>query len=113
MDEGMSRFEYHVLLALAEGPLHGYAVTSAVETESDGAVRPRAGSLYRVLARLMGWGWVEEAEPVHPDEPHPGRTRRYYALTAHGRAALAAESRRLRRAAALAERRLRAAEGSS
>lgn len=109
----MSTLEYHVLLAMASGPLYGYAIKEAVETESQGAVTPRAGSLYRVIARLMSRGLVKEATPEGDVEPHPGRERKYYALTTEGRAGLGEEARRLRAAAALAERRLRMAGGSS
>jgi DNA-binding PadR family transcriptional regulator len=113
MSEGSapSRLEYHVLLAMAEGPRYGYAIKSAVEAESDGTLTPRAGSLYRVVARLMTEGLVRETEAAEDAEPHPGRTRRYYALTPEGRAALAEEARRLKAAAALAEWRLKAASG--
>lgn len=103
---GLSTFEYHVLLALASGPLHGYAVKDAVAVESGGTLEPRAGSMYRVIARLMTSGLVDEAEPESPAGPHPGLARKYYALTPKGRAALAAEARRLARAATLAEKRL-------
>jgi DNA-binding PadR family transcriptional regulator len=103
----VSDLEYHVLLALAAGPLHGYAVKQRVETESRGTLTPQPGSLYRVLARLMTAGLVSETDPAGPQEPHPGLARRYYALTAGGRRALAAEARRLKGAAALAEKRLR------
>jgi len=110
---GMSTLEYHVLLAMASGPLYGYAIKEAVEADSLGAVRPRAGSLYRVIARLISWGFVGEAAPAGEVEPHPGRTRRYYALTREGRAALAEEAARLKGVAALARKRLRVAgEGS-
>ena len=102
----MSLLEYHVLLALAGGPLHGYAVKQRVELESDGSLAPQAGSLYRVIARLMTSGLVAETDPPAAPEPHPGLARRYYALTAPGRRALAAEARRLKDAAALAEKRL-------
>lgn len=108
---GLSPIEYHVLLAMAEGPRYGYAIKEAVESESQGTLRPRAGSLYRVIARLMVHGFVSEAEPAEPPEPHPGLTRRYYALTPEGREVLASEARRLRAAAALAEDRLRLLEG--
>lgn len=109
---GMSALDYHVLLAMARAPRYGYAIREAVEAESAGAVTPRPGSLYRVLARLMAEGLVDEAE--HRDlEPHPGRARRYYGLTAAGRAALAAEASRLKDAAALAEERLGTAEGGA
>jgi PadR family transcriptional regulator PadR len=108
---GMSTLEYHVLLALAEGPRYGYAVKDAVVEESGGALTPRAGSLYRVLARLMTSGLVAEAEPEREPSPHPGLARRYYGLTADGRKALAAEAARLKRSAALAEERLGPARG--
>jgi PadR family transcriptional regulator PadR len=110
-ESGMSSLEYHVLLAMAESPLYGYAIKERVESESGGAVTPRAGSLYRVIARLMSWGLVEEAAPEGRIEPHPGRERKYYALTPEGRVALRGEARRLKAAALLAERRLRAAGG--
>jgi DNA-binding PadR family transcriptional regulator len=110
-DADMSTLEYHVLLAMADGPLYGYAIKDAVEHESAGALTPRAGSLYRVLARLMASGLVAEAEPAEAAPPHPGLARKYYGLTGSGRAALAAEARRLKGAAALAEERLRVAEG--
>ena len=102
----LSSLEYHVLLALAGGALYGYALKEAVVEESGGALTPRAGSLYRVLARLMGWGLVEEVGPPEPAQPHPGLERKYYALTARGRDALMEEAARLREAAVLAERRL-------
>lgn len=112
-DGGMSTLEYHVLLAMAAGPLYGYAIKEAVETESRGAVTPRAGSLYRVIARLLARGLVRESTPRGDVEPHPGRERKYYALTTEGRATLLEEARRLKAAVALAERRLRVAGGSS
>lgn len=108
---GLSPIEYHVLLAMAEGPRYGYAVKEAVEVESQGALSPRAGSLYRVIARLMSHGLVTEADPEEAPEPHPGLARKYYGLTPGGREVLAREARRLRGAAALAEERLGLLEG--
>jgi DNA-binding PadR family transcriptional regulator len=102
---GMSTFEYHVLLALASGPLHGYAIKDAVAEESAGTITPRAGSMYRVIARLMASGLVTETKSQDPT-PHPGLARKYFALNARGRAALAAEARRLIGAARVAEKRL-------
>ena len=107
----MSRLEYHVLLAMADGPLYGYAIKEAVESESAGSLTPRAGSLYRVLARLMTSQLVQEAEPAEAAAPHPGLARRYYGLTETGRETLAAQARLLKDAAALAEKRLGMAEG--
>lgn len=107
----MNPLEYHLLLALAEGPRHGYAIKDAITAESGGTVSPRAGTLYRLLARLMGMGFVGETRPSEEPGPHPGLARRYYELTAAGRRALAAEAQRLQHAAALAEKRLGLAEG--
>ena len=108
----MNALEYHVLLALASGPLHGYAVKDAIVAESSGALVPRAGSLYRVLARMLTAGLVRETSPA--DAPaHPGLARRYYALTARGRAALGEEARRLMQTALVAEKRLGIARSRS
>lgn len=107
----MSKLEYHVMLALANGPLHGYAIKDAVPSESGGALTPLPGTLYRVVARLMTGGFVTEVEPAGATPPHPGLPRRYYGLTAAGRRALAAEAQRLKQAARLAEARLGMSEG--
>ena len=109
--DGLSNLEYHVLLSLAQGALYGYAIKDSVESESAGTLTPRAGSLYRVLARLMTWALVTEADPEESVSPHPGLARKYYGLTAKGREALAFEAHRLKGAAALAEQRLRLGEG--
>ena len=110
-DDALSRLEYHVLLAMAPRPLYGYALKEAVEEESQGALAPRAASLYRILARLMERGLVEEAAPP-PDTPaHPGRPRQYSGLTGAGRGLLAEEAARLHGASALDRERLGTAEG--
>lgn|SRR5512147_917603 len=102
--------EYHVLLALAAGPRHGYAIKDAVAAESGGVLTPRAGSLYRVIARLLSTRLVTEVEPADAP-PHPGVPRRYYAITAAGRRALSAEAQRLERIASVAQKRLGLARG--
>lgn len=106
IEGGISNLEFHVLLALASEPMYGYAITAAVAEESGGAFNPRAGTLYRILARLMTWRLVEELEAPEDAESHPGRPRRWYALSTEGRQTLAAESERLKSMAALADRRL-------
>ena len=107
----MSLLEYHVLLALAAGPLYGYAIKETVARESVGTVTPRAGSLYRVISRLTAAGLVVEAPPAEEPPPHPGHARRYYALTAAGRRELSTEASRLKRSAAMAQKRLGVAQG--
>ncbi len=96
---------FHVLLALAEGPKHGYAISSAVEEASRGAVRMGPGTLYGSLQRMGAAGLVAEAEGVESDASHEDR-RRYYVLTDAGRSALEAETARLAHAASLARARL-------
>lgn len=108
----MSLLEYYVLLALSSGARHGYAIKDAVAADSGGAETPRAGNLYRIIARLITAGWVRESQPA--DAPaHPGIARRYYTLTAAGRRALAAQAARLKDAATAAEKRLRDMPGRS
>jgi len=92
---------FHVLLALAEGPKHGYAVSSAVEEASRGSVRMGPGTLYGSLQRMESAGLVAEAGDVESDASHEDR-RRYYELTAEGRAALEAEAARLAHAVTVA-----------
>jgi len=89
--------EFHVLLALMDGARYGYAIMKTVDAESGGRISPEIGSLYRMLARLMSGGLVEETDAPRDAEPtHPGRDRRYYRLTSRGRAVALAEARRLR-----------------
>jgi DNA-binding PadR family transcriptional regulator len=88
----LSEPAFLVLTALAEEPLHGYAVVRAVEALSDGRVRLRVGTLYGVLDRLVADGLAEHDR----EEVHQGRLRRYYRLTDAGVRALSAEVARLR-----------------
>lgn len=107
VDGGLSRLEFHVLLSLAGGALYGYAITDAIEDASEGTLTPRAGTLYRVIARLMAWGLVDEVAPPEDAGQHPGRPRRWYALTGEGRAFLSEEAQRMRALADRASRTLR------
>lgn len=79
--------DFHILLALLERPRHGYEIMKEVERESGGTVRLEVGTLYRLLARLLEAGWLEEGE-------EDGR-RRNYRLTRQGRRTLRAEAERL------------------
>jgi DNA-binding PadR family transcriptional regulator len=112
----LTALEFHVLLVLAKKTLHGYAMLKGIEGESGGAVSPEVGTLYRVLARMMSSGLVEETSaPASAPRVHRGRSRRYYRLTREGRTLLKAEARRLASAVEIA--RIRAilpqwAEGS-
>ena len=77
----------HILLALSEGPIHGYGILQSVR-ERSGAVRLGTGSLYRHLSRLIAAGLVAEVQPAPSADPRRGSS---YRLTARGRQALSEE----------------------
>ncbi len=106
-DGSLSPIEYHLLLAVAGEPMHGYAIGRAIGEESEGSLTPSAGSLYRVIARMMARGWMAETKPPADAAPHPGRERRYYELTPAGRQTLTEETDRRVRVADMARQRLR------
>jgi DNA-binding PadR family transcriptional regulator len=85
--------QFHVLVALTEGEMHGYAIMQAVEKSSSGIVRMGPASLYGTLKRLVDSGWAEEL--AHRPVPGDDQRRRYYRLTALGRQVCAAEADRL------------------
>jgi DNA-binding PadR family transcriptional regulator len=83
---------FQVLLVLAGGEAHGYAVMQEVAELTAGAVRLGPGTLYRTIGRLLADGLIEECEGSDPDAPHDARRRRYR-LTGPGRRAVEAEAR--------------------
>lgn len=96
---------FHVLLALADGPKHGYAVMMEVERRSGSRVRLGPGTLYGITKRLLADGLVAEQGETRYAELDRGRRRRTYRLTPLGRAVAEAESRRLERLLDLARAR--------
>ena len=93
-----------VLTALADAPRHGYAIIQEVLAISDGHSRLSTGTLYTALDRLLQQGLVR----IESEQVVSGRLRRTFALTDQGQDVLAQEAKRLRGAAAEAERRLKA-----
>lgn len=87
---------FQVLLALASGQSHGYAVMGFVDQLTDGQVRLGPGTLYRTLARLVADELVSESEVSDPSAPHDAR-RRYYRLTPLGAQAVREEAELLAR----------------
>ena len=81
---------FEILIALADQPLHGYAVMQEVAARS--GTRLRAGTLYRAIDRLLTEGHIEEVTAATSDGD--GR-RRYYRLTKLGRRVAMAEAQRL------------------
>ena len=84
----------HILVALAPGEKHGYAIMRDVEALSDGAVRMGPGTLYGSVKRMLADGLIEEAH-ARPDPQLDDQRRRYYRLTALGEQVRAAELTRL------------------
>lgn len=99
----LTSVSFEILLALARGARHGYAIMRDVEKRTGGAITLHPGSLYRALARLAEEGLVDEVED-HPGQEADGR-RRYYALTRLGKRVAASEARRLERQVAAARNR--------
>ena len=94
-----------MLVALAEGPRHGYAIAREVEALSEGRIMMGPGTLYGSLQRLHGAGLIAEAENPGDEGLHAER-RRYYCMTSLGGAALRADSARLLKAVKIAHTRL-------
>ena len=62
----LSDLDFHVLLALGEGPSHGYAIGKAIEEQSGGRLDPTTGALYQALRRLTEDGLLTEVDGPHP-----------------------------------------------
>ena len=84
----------HILLALAEGARHGYAIKQDVEERTGGAIRLGPGTLYEAIQRLLDGGLIEETSPADAENGQQAQ-RRYYALTAEGWAVLRDEVHQL------------------
>ena len=82
---------FHILLALSEGPLHGYAIMQAVDEAAGPSLNMGPGTIYGSIQRMEESGLVTERGTARH-----GR-RRLYGLTATGRKALKLESARLAR----------------
>jgi DNA-binding PadR family transcriptional regulator len=84
--------EFEVLLALAGGERHGYAILREVQERTEGTVVLEPGTLYRALRRMLAAGFVSRTEPRRGGGDE---RRRYYRLTALGRRVAEAEAARL------------------
>lgn len=93
----MTTRTFQVLLALIEGPLHGYGIRQSVAERTDQEVQLGSGTLYEVIHRLSGDDLIHEVDPPERDSGSGGPRRRFYALTETGRQELRAELRRMER----------------
>lgn len=97
---------FHILVALAPTPKHGYAIRREVEERTEGTVRLWPATLYGLLAELSRRGLIEETP--NPGGPDDDPRRRYFGLTPEGRRVLSEEAARLEELAGLARARLSA-----
>jgi DNA-binding PadR family transcriptional regulator len=91
---------FHVLLSLADGEKHGYAILKEVEEQTSGEVLLSTGTLYGIVKRLLSEGLIVESRhrPVEGDD----QRRRYYRLTDPGRQVAIAEAERMEKLLVLA-----------
>lgn len=84
---------FYVLVALADGDKHGYAILKEVTDHTNGEVQLSTGTLYGIIKRLLLGGLITEVRipAMKLEDPR----RRYYRLTDSGRAAATAEAKRL------------------
>lgn len=84
----LTRHEFHVLLALLDGPRHGYGIMQDVEALTSGHHRLGPGTLYTAIARLERAGFIEECDA-------DSDRRRCYRVTRKGKTAASQEAERL------------------
>ena len=84
---------FHLLLALADGERHGYAIMREVAASTKGCIKMGPGTLYGTIKRLLEMRLIEESEE-RPDPELDDERRRYYRLTGLGQRVLADEAQR-------------------
>ena len=90
---------FQILLSLADGDLHGYAIIQDIRARTDGEVRLTASTLYAAIKRLLDGGLLQE---IDAPETTGGAPRRCYRITKAGRQLAQREAERLARAVAMA-----------
>ncbi len=92
---------FHVLIALADGEKHGYAILKEVATLTGGRVRLSAGTLYGIIKRLLQDEMIVESAR-RPAAALDDERRRYYRLTDFGERVARAETARLQEMVSMA-----------
>jgi DNA-binding PadR family transcriptional regulator len=89
---GLGELGFQILVALGDGPAHGYAIGKELEAKSGGRLNPTTGTLYQALKRLMAAGLIERSGA---SSAGGDARRKVFALTRAGGRAVAEEARRL------------------
>ena len=97
----LSEVTSYILLSLAPGPRHGYAIMKDVQAVSKERVVLSTGTLYGAIKRLLEQEWIERVDDPHQNSS--GRERKVYQLTELGRSILKAEVHRMNRLVAAAQ----------
>lgn len=92
---------FHVLMALADGERHGYAIMQEIAEHTDGRMQMGPGTLYGTIKRLLEAGLIEESDE-RPDPHLDDERRRYYRLSGVGEKVVRAEAQRYADMAAVA-----------
>lgn len=92
---------FHILLALSDGPKHGYLIMKEVESSTDNMIPMGPGTLYGSIKRMIEAGLIIEttSAPTETDQ-----RRRYYKLNHFGRMVLEAELNRLQKQILIAQK---------
>jgi DNA-binding PadR family transcriptional regulator len=85
---------FQIMLSLADGDLHGYAIMRQVEEQTGGRIRLGPGTLYASIQALVEGNLIEEIHRSHEPEDSQER-RRYYRLTAGGRKVARSEAEKM------------------
>ncbi len=83
--------DFHILMVLTEGALHGYGIMQRVAEQSNGRVRLEVGSLYRLIARMTEEGLIVESTTSRGGSER----RRNYRITRFGDQVAKLEAQRL------------------
>jgi DNA-binding PadR family transcriptional regulator len=86
---------FHILLAVADEPRHGYAISQDIAARTSGAIKMSFGTLYRSIQRMLEHGLLEEVRESPTGGSRDDERRRYYRVTRFGRVVARAEVERL------------------
>jgi DNA-binding PadR family transcriptional regulator len=91
----LTPLSHAILVALAEGDRHGYAIVQEIHRQSEGVLDPGTGTLYAALQRMAADGLIADSDrlPARDED----QRRKYYRLTKLGREVAIAEAARLQR----------------